>query len=131
MKVDLIGKKNILQNGYKGGSLFSKEGWNQRYLMFIDSPLPPYHHPGHKILTQGPAIFRKFEIPLTKRIGRIFSGSRFETATFIALMYCSILVMGASGSAHWSVMNWVNEPYNYDMTFQQRAQKMGGFHGVV
>jgi len=124
-------EKNIDENGYQGGSLFSKKGWNQRYLLAIDSPLPPYHHFGHKIFTQGPAFFRKQELPLTKRIARIFSGTSFEKATFIALLYCTALAMGASGSAHWSVMNWVNEPYNYDMTFQQRARKMGGFHGVV
>lgn len=125
-------RKNIEKNGYQGGSYFSKRGWNQRYLVTtINQPALAYHVPGHRSLSQLPTYFRILEWPLWKRVTREYTGSTFYLPFFMYLLYGTCLFMGAKNDANWAKLNWVDEVYNFDMTFNQRARNMGGFHGVV
>jgi len=122
-------RSNVRLNGLI--SLFSRRGWENRYLVGVSgNELAPLMV-GFKTMTNHPVYFRQAELPWIRRITRTFSASHVDRTFALVAIYCALLISTSAAGAHYRNLNWNNEPYNYDVKFMQYQRNKGGFHGVV
>lgn len=123
-------RENIRKNGYTA-SLFSRSGWDKRFLLTLNRPLMPMHLLGMRQLVQHATFFRMNEHPLHMRIIRSMSAINFDRHCWFMGLYCGLVAAGSAGGSHWRILNWECEPWNYDVKFCQYNRDKGGFHGIV
>ncbi|ETO04753.1 hypothetical protein RFI_32644 [Reticulomyxa filosa] len=152
-------RRNIAANGYTA-SLFSRLGWEKRYLVNVGASEQPPLLSGFKIMSNFPIHFRQAELPWTQRITRAFSASHLDRTFIFITLYCALLLSASASGAHCYVLfsssfssffllmyatkvccalslditdrnlNWNNESWNYDIKFMHYQRNKGGFHGV-
>jgi hypothetical protein len=125
-------RRNIRENGAKGGSMFSRAGFDQRYLLAQNRPyIMLIHTAFFRQFAMFPLYFRNAEMPLWKRFMRHYIGSTFMPQTILTLSYVGVLMIGVNFDTTYKRLQWDNEPWNSDMAFQQKYRGQGGFHGIV
>jgi len=123
-------KANVRSNGLSA-SLFSRRGWENRYLARVSGNDMIPLMVGFKVMTNYPIYFRQAELPWIKRITRTISASYVDRTFTLVALYCALLLSASASGAHYRNLNWNNEVYNYDIKYMQYQRNKGGFHGIV
>jgi len=113
-------------------SLFSKRGWNDRYLRwaYIDS-LFAFRNTLKMFNVTKPILYKHRELDWNTKFCRNRRGTKMADLLFWIPVYWCVVGGTAASVSTYKDLNWKDEPWNYDMFYMRYFRDKGSYHPPI